>query len=220
MPRDTTVIVFGVPFSAAFCEFAVTFNNLPPGLTAECDEPSCAWSISHDPGVVSRGCITISGTPTDTVPDDTLRAGVVITPGIIDSTNMNFCDTDSLMQTAGMLWPLIQGLLTQTASIGLYIDGNVSIEDDLREEMQLSIAPNPTQNEAYLRFNMQQNREVAIEIYDIMGRKIQEVQPEASLIGQQEIRLETSQLNAGLYFVRLNINQGEAVLSEKLQILR
>lgn len=221
LPRDTTVDVFGTAFSASFCEFEVTFLNLPPGLTATCNEPSCKWTIDHTPGVISRGCITISGTPTDSVLDDTLRATVVITPGVIDSTNNNFCDTDSLMRQAGMLWPLIQGLLTQPASIGLDLEqANMSLADELRAEMNLSIAPNPTKDETYVRFNMQQPREVSIDLYDMLGRKVKSIQPNTILAGTQQIQLTTAQLNPGLYFVKMNINQGEAILSEKLHIIR
>jgi hypothetical protein len=221
LPRDTTVDVFGTPFSASFCEFEVIFANLPAGLTAACDVPSCKWTIDHTAGVISRGCITISGTPTDSVPNDTLVATVIITPGLIDSSRNNFCNTDSLKNQAGALWAIIQGLLTQPASIGLKIEkGNVGIADELRAEMNLSIAPNPTSGDAFVGFNMQQPREVAIDLYDMLGRKVQEIQSNTTLIGSQKIRFSTSQLNPGLYFIKMNINQGEAVLSEKLHIIR
>lgn len=220
LPRDTSVDVFGTPFNASFCEFEVLIANLPSGLTANCDVPSCKWSIDHTPGVISRGCITISGTPTDSVSNDTLLASVTITPGIIDSSMNNFCDTDSLRTTAGALWPIIQGLLTQPAMIGLNIETVVSIADEIRAEMNLSIAPNPTRDETFLRFNMQEPRDVSIDLYDILGRKVQQIQSQTTMIGSQKIRLSTSQLNPGLYFIKMNVNQGEAILSEKLHIIR
>ncbi len=219
LPRDTTVDVFGTPFSASFCQFEVLFVNLAPGLTANCDVPSCKWTIDHTPGVVSRGCITISGTATDSVMNDTLIASVKITPGLIDSARNNYCNTDSLKQQAGALWTIIQGLLTQPAEIRLELEPfNVSIEEELRAEMQLSIAPNPTSDEAFIRFNLPQTRELSIDLYDMMGRKVQEIQANKSLQGPQELRLNTAQLTQGLYFIRLNVRG--AMLTEKLHILR
>lgn len=221
LPRDTAVDVFGTPFSASFCEFEVIIGNLPPGLTATCDVPNCKWAIDHTPGVISRGCITISGTPTDSVSEDTLRATVIITPGLIDSARNNFCNTDSLRTQAGALWPIIQGLLTQPASIGFRLEaGNMSIADELRAEMKLSLAPNPSRDETFLQFEMQQPRDVSIDLYDMLGRKVQQIQSATTLVGHQKIRINSSQLKPGIYFIKMNVNQGEAILSEKLHIIR
>jgi len=220
LPRDTTVDVFGTPFSASFCSFSVQLTNLPAGLTAQCDDPSCDWAVDHTPGVISRGCILISGTPTDTVANDTLVASVTITPGLIDSMRNNACNTDSLRQQAGLLWPTIQALLTQPASIGLHIDNAVSIEQELRAELNLAIAPNPASDEAFITYDLLESRSVSIDLYDMVGRKIRQIQSNSRLIGNQTVQLPTSSLPSGLYFIRLNINQGEAIISEKLHIIR
>jgi hypothetical protein len=223
LPRDTMVDVLGVPFSASFCKFKIDVLNLPNGLTAECDAPGCEWTIDHTTGVVNRGCVVISGTPTDTLPDDTLRASITITPGVVDTAANLFCDTDSLRRQAGTFWPFIQALLTQPYGMGCVIEGdvmNMSIAAELRRELQLSLYPNPSQGMSQLRFQLGQSRNISLSLHDLTGRQIRMLSSRTYGPGEHLEQIPLSDLNPGVYLLQMKVDEGKALIVEKLHLMK
>lgn len=226
LPRDTTVsfppLINNLTIS--FCEFILdTIENLPPGLTYECDVPGCVWTIDHNIGVISRGCVTISGTPTDTLAGDTLDAVINITPGYIDSTSFE-CNVDSLRDQLNMLglWPVVQALLAQPFNIHWTIAaGNVSIDDRFnRATLGLRLFPNPTEGNSSLRFELPEATNSDIALYDMMGRKIKQLHAGELFPGTHEFEVSTADLPNGIYLVRLSLDGGNSVITEKLNLQR
>ncbi len=66
------------------------------------------------------------------------------------------------------------------------------------QELQAVLAPNPVQDAAFLIIMHQGAKDWIIDIYDLNGKKLQSTQGHGN-----RIRLETEQLAAGAYFVRI-----------------
>jgi len=73
-------------------------------------------------------------------------------------------------------------------------------------ETVFEVYPNPFTSAAVISFSIHQNSKVHIELYDIAGRKLQHVLDENLGAGNHEVNLNRDQLNSGIYFVRLLIN--------------
>ena len=226
LPRDTTIsfppLINNLTIS--FCDFILdTIENLPAGLTYECDVPGCAWTVDHNIGVISRGCVTISGTPTDTLEGDTLDAIIRITPGYVDSTDFT-CDVDSLKNQLDLLglWPVVQAFLAQPFNIHWTIDqGNVGIDDLFNKEaLSLQLFPNPTDGNSSLRFELPEATQSEIAIYDMMGRQVNQIQSGELYRGHHEFELNMDGLTDGIYLVRLSLDGGQSVITEKLNLQR
>ncbi|MEL6697171.1 MAG: T9SS type A sorting domain-containing protein [Bacteroidota bacterium] len=66
LPRDTTAVIGGIPFTANFEYYTIdSVFNLPQGMEWECNlAPDCRYIVSYDSANVDTlGCVTIFGTP-------------------------------------------------------------------------------------------------------------------------------------------------------------
>ena len=76
--------------------------------------------------------------------------------------------------------------------------------------------PNPASTEATIRFRIEHPMMVRLEIYDLLGRRI-EVLEHQRPSGSHTVRLDTRDLTAGIYFVRLVA--GESSTTKRLIII-
>ncbi|GEM_PF-4431872 len=122
-------------------------------------------------------------------------------------------------------WPAYQyGFLTFDNSGGGYIilyigksyfigkDIITSVKQDLgsekvKNEVQLSLSPNPFNNSTILSFILPQPGKVNITIYDINGRVVQETQNYAASSGENKIAFEANKLASGVYVVSLRYKE-------------
>jgi hypothetical protein len=68
----------------------------------------------------------------------------------------------------------------------------------------MKVYPNPTGDQIHLDFNLIRRSQVNITLVDFMGRTVKTVANEWFSSGSQEVTIDTHDLTAGLYFVRLN----------------
>src|SRR5207344_232878 len=73
-------------------------------------------------------------------------------------------------------------------------------------EAFFEVYPNPVTSTATISFSIAQDSYVQIELYDITGSKLQTVLDANVSAGSQVIGLNRDQLNAGIYFLRLSLN--------------
>lgn len=216
LPLDTTVSLPVVgSLTVSFCAFEIDTIFLPNGLTYACDKPGCRWEIDHS-GVINRGCIAISGTPTETVQGDSIDVVIKITPGYVDTMNNYFCDTDSLRNELGVFWPTVEQLLTQSARFRLAISPNTATAADLAENLQVGLYPNPASGFTQFEYNSTEPVGVNISLVDGTGRTVQQVYSGNSL-GYQRHEINTSSLSPGLYLIHMNVI-GEGTITRKLTI--
>lgn len=78
--------------------------------------------------------------------------------------------------------------------------------DKVNNEVQLSVSPNPFNNSTIFSFSLPQQAQIQISMYDINGRKVQEIQNYSANSGENKITLNTNNLASGVYAITLQHN--------------
>ena len=80
--------------------------------------------------------------------------------------------------------------------------------DNTKLMNQLALYPNPVNNNATIAFNLMQSTKLSVKVLDINGRVIATVADNASFnAGAQNLTVDASALEAGVYMVRLFNNE-------------
>jgi hypothetical protein len=82
----------------------------------------------------------------------------------------------------------------------------LAIENATKEINQLVIYPNPFTSNFNLSFYKKQNGITLITISDVLGKLVKSIPANNTQIGRNEIVLNLSELNSGIYFCNLNSN--------------
>ncbi len=93
----------------------------------------------------------------------------------------------------------------------LTISGAVGLDENLAHKIGLSIYPNPTKDESVMQFNLEQASTVSIDVMDVSGRKVSQIANKTLNSGMHYLKINSEQLDAGIYFVQMNINGERAV---------
>jgi len=83
-------------------------------------------------------------------------------------------------------------------------DNRSSSREDLQQELQLSVSPNPTRDEIQVAFQMEalQDRQIKYLVFDSNGKVVLQGQT-AAAVGQQKLRIDLRDLDAGMYVLRV-----------------
>ena len=91
------------------------------------------------------------------------------------------------------------------------IDNLTSISDDntatLPINIQLSCYPNPFNAQTTISYKLTQQTAVTLEIYDILGRKVQTLVDKVQQSGSYDIAWDASGVSSGIYFARLQAGE-------------
>lgn len=87
--------------------------------------------------------------------------------------------------------------------------------DLIQVEEMLTIGPNPVKDIAYLRFNMQREREIEIHIFNLTGGKVMEFRPAIYGAGKHLIKADFTNEPGGFYFVQA-VEKGKVIVTKKL----
>ena len=71
---------------------------------------------------------------------------------------------------------------------------------------KVSVYPNPTANNAKIEYTITEPTDLTIEIYNVMGQKVMNVQSGTQIAGTHTLSVDASNLNSGLYFVSFTSN--------------
>ena len=96
---------------------------------------------------------------------------------------------------------------------------SASVEEsiaNLAKPTQLSILPNPAKEVASVKFKMISNSKVSVDIIDLNGRIVKHIDPSETFSGINELPLDLSSLENGIYIVKLTSDNG--VNSTKLVV--
>jgi len=85
-------------------------------------------------------------------------------------------------------------------------DNTGLLSGDKNKQIIEQLYPNPAQEMAYLFFNKKEYSEVRINVYDMLGNMVQEVLQGNMPEGKFKAEINTSELNAGVYFCKLSID--------------
>jgi len=132
------------------------------------------------------------------------------TSGIIDVSNIlgtnTFLFVDQAHYTTGISTDVVEGGQLLTLKINNFTLTNST---PTKFENSIRLYPNPSNNETKVQFNLDSNASITITLYDVLGKLV--LKSENNLIqGNQEIALNTQNLNNGLYFLKLSNGNNEA----------
>ncbi|MCA6362559.1 MAG: T9SS type A sorting domain-containing protein [Bacteroidetes bacterium] len=74
--------------------------------------------------------------------------------------------------------------------------------------------PSPFVNEANIKYTLSQNSDVEIEVFDITGKRVATLQNGAMTAGTHNVVWEATEVNAGVYFIRLKA--GDAIITRRI----
>ena len=138
--------------------------------------------------------------------------------GRFDFTNY---ESSSLYNLAAQR-PAIYGDAVYTARVMIGDEGistesyRISNPDNNLVSSIGKIYPNPTKDEAYLDYQLKEGQKGVIDIYSITGQLLYE---KALIIGNSKLIISTSNLNSGLYFYKVIVDDA-IIANEKLIIIK
>lgn len=91
---------------------------------------------------------------------------------------------------------------------------NTGIESAIATGGFVNLFPNPAKDEAILSVRMDQDNQVIVKIYDLLGKQVGGMEKDLSA-GQNQISIATSELKSGVYFVQIEAG----AKSEKIKML-
>lgn len=156
-------------------------------------------TIRATSGLSGNACVTsnswnIDINDTPGIPQGTYRLGIWV------DSDEEISETDE-NNNAGLL----SGNINYTPS-------TTNIQENNKSLSQLNIYPNPVKDILNISFNMKETDYVNVELIDINGRLISIVNNNLMTSGNQEINYATSDLENGIYFVK--------IYSEKFSIMQ
>ncbi len=86
--------------------------------------------------------------------------------------------------------------------IGEFVNGL----DDIRNNINLSVSPNPSNGLTTISFNNITKSNININLFDLSGKFIKNITQSELAAGQQEIELNASDLAKGVYFIKVEQN--------------
>lgn len=81
---------------------------------------------------------------------------------------------------------------------------DVSIATHEKENSSISLFPNPSNNEAVLKVTLESAKNLVVNVYDITGALVVKGSEKPYAKGEQQIKINTSELSAGEYFVTIS----------------
>ncbi|MBO7288178.1 MAG: T9SS type A sorting domain-containing protein, partial [Bacteroidales bacterium] len=131
--------------------------------------------------------------------------GLIIDNILLANTSINGVGIQNAILPAGTYYFLIEGELSTEYTVDIRLASDV--EDDDTEDINefanaFNFYPNPVNDRLYI-----ETQTLAVEIYDIFGRQ----QDNKTTRQQGNLSVDVSNLNRGIYFVKVMTENGEIV---------
>lgn len=89
----------------------------------------------------------------------------------------------------------------------------VGIHDLSAIEHQIQVFPNPASSSVNIQYTLQSSALVKIELFDILCKSVKNILPSTSQsANKHSLFVKTDDLNSGIYFIKLSINNTESVI--------
>ncbi len=124
----------------------------------------------------------------------------------------------SLQFTSGFR---LKFLFNQNGGNNMFIDDiNIDIataSKDISETLELvTIFPNPSANVCSIKFNVNQTKTLSVNVFNLIGEKVQSIPNKIFEEGEHEVKLNTTNLANGMYIVQLG--DGSRSINKQLVI--
>jgi hypothetical protein len=213
LPQDTTIAGIG-QIDVCFIQVD-SVRYIADGLSYTCGEHTpglvdptgpangCKWKVIHTPGVVNRGCVIISGTPTTgtKIFNDSLQVWVKAGGGAY------------VPQTGQCL--ALQNLNTPY-NVYHHIIGTNAITGAVAKDLNLSLFPNPTNANSTLSFTLPERANVNVAVYDLMGKRVVDVFAGTETAGNHTYNVAAEKLTSGIYLLKVSLDNGASVITNRL----
>jgi len=83
---------------------------------------------------------------------------------------------------------------------------------------EVNIFPNPAHANTNISFKLDQQSEVQVEVYSLVGALVYETPLHTQNSGEHTIQINTTSLEEGVYFVNLKIN--ENIITKKITVIK
>ena len=117
------------------------------------------------------------------------------------------------------LWTTTRGLCVQhTGRYGL--PGIVPVEQRFGLPTEFALSqnfPNPFNPSTRIRYTLSSRQSVSVEIYDLLGRKIEQLVDEVKETGSHEVEWNAQEKSSGVYFYKMRI--GERTIAVRKMVL-
>jgi photosystem II stability/assembly factor-like uncharacterized protein len=111
------------------------------------------------------------------------------------------------------------GKIMHTTTGGQSIVNISANENEISESFRLEQNyPNPFNNQTIIDFEIKENGNISIEIFDIAGRKVKELVKGYYKTGKYSIKYNAENLNSGIYFYRLKMEK--TTLTKKFILMK
>ncbi len=88
------------------------------------------------------------------------------------------------------------------------ITSSTGLLDNLKQEMAFNVYPNPMEGSAYAQFELKQTQHIEINICDVTGRKVSNLQQGEMQAGMHSLAINRSDLKAGIYLINVTTQNG------------
>lgn len=197
-PADTVIFGQTIPFDS----FRVSsVSNIPVGVLWECNQnhPTCSYVTT--PGQLTRGCVKVYGTPT--------------------SGSASFPNYDSLIVTGVAYFTVFGSAQSLATDISVYYRVSTGVAvDDIAQAVKLDVRPNPATEQTYATFSLPAGGNVKVSLYNVLGEEVRVLSEGVLGAGERSVRVNTEGLGEGIYFLRLDLNNGEYIGTKKVVSLR
>jgi len=97
---------------------------------------------------------------------------------------------------------------------------NTNVEENVSfwKQSFVRIQPNPFYDNAYIYLISKTNQWVKLEVFDVIGSKVDDICSQSILSGVNCIKLKTKDLNPGIYFVKILFDNGETTILKGLKL--
>jgi hypothetical protein len=90
---------------------------------------------------------------------------------------------------------------------------DVSVHDISAIEHQIKVFPNPANNKVTIQYNLLENSNVKIELYNIIGESLKTILPLTEQSNNNySYTVQLNDLTTGMYFMKLKINNSESII--------
>jgi hypothetical protein len=110
-------------------------------------------------------------------------------------------ESDSVIVATIQVTPVVNGFAGLSVSFTIAVD-TLSIAPDLKDE-EILVYPNPASDVVTIRFNMDEARDVDIQLIDAMGRRLLYIDKKALPVGPSSVALPVAAYSSGLYWLRV-----------------
>ncbi len=126
---------------------------------------------------------------------------------------------------SGFLDPLVN---SNGANFGLWValasGGNLvelpkflNVKENLIDKESVQAYPNPAATQVSIEYNLFENADLTIELYDILGQKVYESQQFGTSGKLNKYTIDVTGMNEGIYF--LSLNAGASRITKKIQVV-